>query len=103
MNSLSQPAKWEKVFWPLVSASLLLVAWHYAVRYSGSKIFPSPLDVQKGMAELARKGVLLGYIGDSLRRVGVGYLGAALLGIPLGLMLGWFPAASRVVNPANVH
>ena len=99
MNSLSQPAKWEKVFWPLVSASLLLVAWHYAVRYSGSTIFPSPLDVQKGMAELVRKGVLLRYIADSLRRVAVGYLSAAFLGIPLGLMLGWFPAASRVVNP----
>ena len=29
----------------------------------------------------------------------MGYLSAAFLGIPLGLMLGWFPAASRVVNP----
>jgi NitT/TauT family transport system permease protein len=40
------------------------------------------------------------YIGDSLRRVGTGYLSAALLGIPAGLLLGWYPASAAVVNPA---
>jgi NitT/TauT family transport system permease protein len=99
MNSLAQPAKWEKYFWPLLTAAIFLVGWHYAVRLSGSSTFPSPLDVQKGMAELARKGLLGRYILDSLRRVGLGYGTAVLLGIPLGLTFGWYPAASRVVNP----
>ena len=81
-----------------MSAAVLLF-WHFAVRWSGSRIFPSPLDVQKGIAELIRKGVLWGYIGDSLRRVAIGYLTAAALAIPLGLALGWYPAAARVVNP----
>jgi NitT/TauT family transport system permease protein len=99
MNALSQPAKWEKYFWPALTALVFLAAWHYAVRLSGSKTFPSPLDVQKGMAELWHKGLLGRYIYDSLRRVGVGYGIAVLLGIPLGLMFGWYPAASRVVNP----
>jgi NitT/TauT family transport system permease protein len=100
MNSLSQPARWEKLFWPVLTWLAFLTMWHIAVKLSGSKIFPSPLDVERGMAELARKGVLLSYIADSLRRVAVGYLSAAALGIPIGLLLGWYPEASRVVNPA---
>jgi NitT/TauT family transport system permease protein len=92
-------AKWEKYFWPVLAPSLLIVLWHLSVRWTGSKIFPSPVDVWKGMAELARKGVLLRYIADSLRRVASGFCFAAALGIPAGLILGWYPAAARVVNP----
>ena len=36
----------------------------------------------------------------SLRRVVIGFSIACIIGIPLGLTLGWYPAANRVVNPA---
>src|ERR1700722_14857151 len=100
MNSLAQPAKWERTFWPLLAASAFLLLWYVSVKLTASKVFPSPLDVERGMAELVRRGVLWSYIGDSLRRVSAGYLTAAALGIPLGLLLGWYPAAGAVVNPA---
>src|SRR5262249_11758903 len=77
----------------------LLLAWHYSVRLTGSKVFPSPFDVQRGMAELMHKGLLAAYIGDSLRRVAFGYGTALIIGIPAGLLLGWYPAAAQVVNP----
>jgi len=99
MNSLSQPAKWEKYVWPGMLSVLFLLTWHYTVRWTQSTIFPSPLDVQKGMAELVHKGLLWNDIADSLKRVGAGFGLAALLGIPAGLALGWYPAASQVVNP----
>jgi NitT/TauT family transport system permease protein len=99
MSALSQPAKWEKFFWPLLTASVGLVIWYYAVEISKTSIFPTPAAVIRGMTELARKGVLLNDIADSLHRVAVGYLTAAFLGVPIGLMLGWYPAANRVVNP----
>jgi len=99
MNSLAQPAKWEKYFWPLFAAGLFLLVWYVSVKWTATKIFPSPLDVVRGMEELARKGLLWGYIRDSLGRVGGGYLIAAGLGIPLGLLLGWYPPAAAVVNP----
>lgn len=100
MNALSQPAKWERYFWPLLATATLLALWHYSVLWSGTKIFPSPREVEKGMAELLRHHVLWGDIVDSLRRVAVGYGAAVLLGVPLGLALGWYPAANQVVNPA---
>ena|SRR5438309_1902320 len=100
MNSLSRPGKWERAFWPLAAACALLALWACSVRWSYTKIFPSPFDVAGGMVELARKGLLLGYVAGSLRRVAAGYLMAAALAIPAGLFLGWRPAAVLVVNPA---
>jgi NitT/TauT family transport system permease protein len=100
MNSLAQPRRWEKVFWPALVCALFLALWHYSVIWSGTKVFPSPLAVEKGLVSLARKHVLWFDIADSLRRVAIGYGAAAILGIPLGLVLGWYPAANQVVNPA---
>jgi NitT/TauT family transport system permease protein len=51
------------------------------------------------MAELIHQHVLWGDIYDSLRRVAIGFGASAVLGIPLGLALGWYPAANQVVNP----
>jgi NitT/TauT family transport system permease protein len=99
MNSLAEPKKWERFFWPVLVTALVLGLWHYSVVWTATKIFPSPLDVEKGIAELLRKQVLWRDIIDSLRRVAIGFGGAAVIGIPLGLTLGWYPAANQVVNP----
>ena len=99
MNTLAQPRKWEKLLWPVVASAAFLALWHYAVIWSNSKVFPSPLAVEKGMAELSRKGLLWAYMGDSLRRVALGFGAATIIGIPVGLTLGWYPAANQVVNP----
>jgi NitT/TauT family transport system permease protein len=99
MNSLAEPKKWEKFFWPLLATALFLALWHYSVAWTATKIFPSPIDVKNGIAELIRKQVLWRDIVDSLRRVAIGFGAATLIGIPLGLTLGWYPAANHVVNP----
>jgi NitT/TauT family transport system permease protein len=99
MNSLAEPKKWEKFFWPVLATALFLALWHYSVVWTATKIFPSPLDVKKGIAELIRKKVLWPDIIDSLRRVAIGFGAAAVIGIPVGLTLGWYPAANKVVNP----
>ena len=99
MNSLAQPKKWEQLFWPVLASALFLALWHYSVVWTATKVFPAPLAVEKGVVELVRKGLLWRYIGDSLRRVALGFGAAAVIGIPLGLTLGWYPTANQVVNP----
>ena len=99
MNSLVQPRKWETFVWPLFTAAALFVVWYVSVKWSGTRVFPSPLDVSRGVAELVRRGVLLNYVLDSLRRVVAGYLTAAALAIPAGMLLGWYPGAAFVANP----
>ena len=99
MNSLQAPGRWEKVVWPIAAFVLVLAAWYLAVAWSGTKIFPSPREVSRGLVSLLHKHVLWNDIADSLRRVSFGFSLAAVIGIPLGLTLGWYPAANRVVNP----
>jgi NitT/TauT family transport system permease protein len=99
MSSFAKPAGWEKFFWPLLALGMLLAVWYYSVVWTSTKVFPSPLSVEKGLVELLHKHVLWADIGDSLRRVALGFGAAAVVGIPLGLTLGWYPALNQVVNP----
>jgi NitT/TauT family transport system permease protein len=99
MKSLQPPGRWEKFLWPVIAFALLLAAWHFAVIWTATKVLPSPLEVKKGLAELLQEHVLWNDIQDSLMRVAIGFGAAAALGIPLGLALGWYPEANRVVNP----
>ena len=89
----------EAILLPTLTAAALIALWHFAVRFSHSDVFPSPLAVLRGIGELARKGVLLSYVRDSLLRVAVGYSFALVLGIPVGIALGWYTSAARAVNP----
>ena len=89
----------EKVVLPLVLAAILLALWHFAVRATGTKIFPSPGDVMRGMVQLVERGILWAYIRDSLIRVFAGYGLAVLIAIPLGICLGWYPQLGRATNP----
>jgi NitT/TauT family transport system permease protein len=99
MSSMTKPRMWERFFWPLVAAALLVALWHYSVVWTATKVFPSPMNVEKGIAELFQKQVLWADIEDSLRRVAIGFGLAVVIGIPLGLSLGWYPSVNQVVNP----
>ena len=99
MSAMTKPRTWEKFFWPLIAAALLLALWHYSVVWTATKVFPSPMNVEKGIVELFNKHVLWADIEDSLRRVAIGFGLAVGVGIPLGLSLGWYPAANQIANP----
>src|SRR5438128_8918588 len=91
--------RWESFFWPLFAFAVFLSLWHASVVWSQSHIFPAPIDVLRGLRELVNKGLLWNYIRDSLFRVGAGYSLAVALGIPAGLILGWYPSSATAVNP----
>lgn len=84
---------------PLGTAVALIAAWHVAVIATKTTIFPSPLSVLNGIGELVRRGLFWGYLRDSLVRVACGYLLALLLGVPVGMMLGFSRNLSRAMNP----
>ena len=114
LESLSQPEKapsqrrrparrhrisLARVFLPLAVAAAFLLTWDLAVRLTGSKLFPAPWEVATGIVELVRKGLLLKYIAASLFRVTWGFLLAVVVGVPFGLVLGWFRSARLAFNP----
>src|SRR5438874_4340693 len=90
-------------FWHTVRSlgmlALFFTAWGLAVRISRSDLFPTPGDVLRGIIELFQKGLLLKYIVASLFRVTWGFTLAVLVGVPAGLILGWYPRAFQAFNP----
>ncbi len=89
----------EQFVLPAGAIAVLLSCWAIAVELSGTKIFPTPLEVAAGLGELLSKGLLWSYLYDSLLRVALGYSAAVILGVPAGMLLGWFPLAGKAFNP----
>jgi NitT/TauT family transport system permease protein len=84
---------------PLALMSFLLATWSYMVEKTQSAIFPSPLNVVSGARELIIDGTLWDHIAASLMRVGVGFVMALLVAVPLGLFMGRVKGAYITLNP----
>ncbi len=78
---------------------LLIALWQLGVKRQVVPIVPGPWAVVKGIMELARKGLLVKYVVASLFRVTWGFVSAAALAIPFGLLLGWRRRAGMAFNP----
>jgi NitT/TauT family transport system permease protein len=84
---------------PILTVAALILAWHVAISLHPDSLIPGPWLVVLGIGELAQKGLLLKYVVASLFRVTWGYLAAAVLAIPFGLLLGWYRRGEMAVNP----
>ena len=85
---------------------LLVVIWQglCTLRVIPSYKLPSPVEMVLGFKDLLIVGVPPGHLLHnhmlhSLYRVALGYALAALLAIPLGLLMGWSPGLLRIVRP----
>ena len=74
----------------------LLVAWQVLFSFGAipDYLFPSPLQVARRLWELGREGLLWPSVKATLVRMVIGFAGAALIGLLIGLLMGM----SRVVN-----
>jgi len=88
-----------KVLPPLAVLGVVITVWWAVVVKTESAIFPTPWAVVTGALELAEDGTLWEHISASLYRVGMGFGLAVLVGIPLGLWMGWVGGAYRTFNP----
>jgi NitT/TauT family transport system permease protein len=86
---------------------LFVVCWHYAVAYTGTKLIPSPHDVGVMMWDFTFGGIyddafsasILTHIWMSVTRVYGGFFLAAIIGIPLGLMIGRIKVLRQLLDP----
>lgn len=91
--------RWAPIVLPVAVFALLALGWDSAVIWSGSRVFPRPFEVLTGLVELGQKGVLVRYVLTSLWRVSTGFGLALIVGLPLGLLIGWNRWASAALNP----
>jgi len=94
--------KKERFFIPL----LLILIWQglSSIQIIPSYKLPSPIEILLGFKDLLFIGVppgnlLHNHMLYSLYRVVLGYAIAALLAIPLGLLMGWSPGLLRMIRP----
>lgn len=92
---------------PAVLPLVLLLAWDIAVRASGTMLVPSPKEVGLMLWDFAFGGIyddafsatLFTHWWQSMSRVYGAFALAALVGIPLGLVIGKNAAIRRFVDP----
>lgn len=89
----------SKIVAPGGVAAILLAFWWLGCDLSGSETFPSPADTVLATQELISSNRLWGDVVASLFRVSWGYSLAAVVGIPLGLMIGWSSRSFMALNP----
>lgn len=85
----------------------LLLAWDLMVRWTGTRLVPPPSGVATMMWDFAFGGIyddaysasLPIHFWKSVQRVYGGFFLAALIGIPLGLMLGRIPLLRALLDP----
>lgn len=62
-------------------------------------LLPPPTDVLMTMVTMVADGELFMHAGYSLMRVILGFLLAAVVAVPLGVLMGWIPQLSYIVDP----
>jgi NitT/TauT family transport system permease protein len=92
-------SKLARIVPPVLVIALLIALWWFIVARSDSPIFPTPGQVVTGAWELVQDGTLAQHIGASVFRVAVGFGLAFLVGVPLGLWMGWVSGAFYTLNP----
>ena len=95
----SRGSRWARALVGLVLPLALLVAWQALGSQFGPPRMPLPLRVAQEAGVLIGSGDLPQAIGISVRRVFSGFLIAAAIAIPLGLLMGYSRAVERNVDP----
>ncbi|HRR89025.1 MAG TPA: ABC transporter permease [Methanoculleus sp.] len=88
----------------LLGIAALIVAaaiWQFVAEYivGRSFILPSVTDVAAAFVNLLASGTLLVDIGVSFKHFGIGLLAAIFLGVPIGILMGWFRVADYLLDP----
>lgn len=84
---------------PLGVAAIGIVLWRMACSLANTAIFPTPEEAFGAIIELGQTARLWNDVVASLFRVTWGFGLAALIGIPLGLWIGWSARSFTALNP----
>jgi ABC-type nitrate/sulfonate/bicarbonate transport system permease component len=78
---------------------LLIALWWLASLRMPTFVLPGPLKVAHTLSTLVRTDTFAGDLGITLYRVLAGFMLAAAVGAPLGILLGASPRAARFLEP----
>src|SRR5205085_6795 len=87
-------------------AAMLLLWWMFTLgapeeRRIAPTILPSPVEVARSIPELFTSRDLLHHVWASVRRVGLSFLLALAVVLPMGILMGAFGSVSAVFTPVS--
>lgn len=98
-NALNLVAQLAKGRWARSLPLLLLVAiWQVAASILESKTLPLPSSVISVLWQELYTGDLLFHLGMTLRRVAISFTAAMLLGVAIGMLMGWSKIWDRLLD-----
>jgi len=85
----------------MIGFAVFLAAWELLASAGliNAVLLPSPTTLFWAGGDLVRSGALVRHVSASIERVLVGFALAALVGLTLGVVLGWFGALSDMIKP----
>jgi NitT/TauT family transport system permease protein len=97
-------AKLRATVLAIVSLALFLLCWHLLTTYRVSFVVrfvnvPSPADVLQSLEHAAREPTFFHHVLLSCRRILFGFVIAAIIAVPLGLIMGRFTLAHEFIFP----
>ncbi len=84
--------------WYLLAAVVLTLVWFVVSKLVDLPIIPSPVLVVENLADIFMKYIAIHSL-YSLWRIGAGLLLAVAVGLPLGVIMGYFPQTDRFLAP----
>ena len=84
--------------WYFLAAVFLSVVWLVISEIVSLPIIPSPFLVAENLADIFMKYIAIHSL-YSLMRIGAGLLLAIVVGLPLGVLMGYFARADKVLAP----
>ena len=85
----------------IAAVAVVAILWQIIAEYVVGRpfILPSVTDVIEAFVNLLGSGTLLADIVVSLEHFGIGIIAAFLLGVPIGILMGWFRVADHLLDP----
>jgi NitT/TauT family transport system permease protein len=106
-SSAPLPAAIARAIWPVAVPAAVLLFWWLATRNKPASLIPPPGEVWIALQDLAAGGIyddafsatILTHVWKSMTRVYGGFFLAALIGVPLGLMVGRIAWLRQLLDP----
>ena len=92
-------AHWAHRWTAIAGTAVLVMIWWIGSTRTSPVVLPSPIAVAEAFRYLAETGLLLESIRISVFRIASGWLLGAVVGIPLGLLLGFAKPVRELVMP----
>ncbi|MHB1253305.1 MAG: ABC transporter permease [Candidatus Humimicrobiaceae bacterium] len=94
----------NNIAWAVITIAAFVILWQLAAMLTGSEVMlPGPIRVLslfiKSLYIPIGKYTLLGHMGWSLSRMMIGYSIGSILGIVIGLSMGWSKFVESIIKP----